>query len=388
MQLTPGGVFFTPDGALFLRTICRYFHDKGEWPTLRWLERELLSHQDLDVLELEYQLQCEMFGTRYHRMPFEPTKQVKLTVPTLALCLAHNLCPEVKDELDAFMSVVRLCVKKYYDDVEPLTITDSEVRDTLTMSETMSRKVFLLAGLESNIWEHSSSTPNVNGQIVDWNFEISRNIRVYRKVQTLEDYLAECAKLKPKPVSSGGPTNPGSSGRSINPPRRPFYPSTFPNVNFTPINAAPTQPLSASADNASKYEYDVAISFAGPQREIAEQLATLVQNAGYRVFYDRFYMPELWGKDLTVYLDEIYREKARYCVVFFSTEYLERMWTTHERKSAAARMVAERGNEYLLPIMVEHVDVPGIPPSISHLSLAEHSISEIGNVLIAKLRKD
>jgi TIR domain-containing protein len=379
MQSTPNSIFYTPDGVLFLRTICRYFHGTGEWPILRWLERELLDHQDIDVLELEYRLQREMFGAHCSRMAWEPTRQVKLTVSAIALCLKQNLCPEIKDDLDAFISTVRLCVKKYYDDVEPLTITNPEVCDTLNVPEIVSRKMFLLVEFESSICESPVSTLNSFGQILGWKFQISRNIRVYRKVRTLDDYLIESDKLKPKPVSSG---------RIISPPRSPFYPTTFQNVNFTPIKAAQTPPVSASTDNTSKYEYDVAISFAGPQRELAEQLATLVKNAGYRVFYDRFYMPELWGEDLTVYLDEIYRKKARYCVAFFSKEYIERMWTTHERKSAAARMVAERGNKYLLPIMVEHVEVPGIPPSISYLSLDEYSISEIADILIANLQKE
>ena len=44
--------------------------------------------------------------------------------------------------------------------------------------------------------------------------------------------------------------------------------------------------------------FDVAISFAGTERNYAEQLATIVKNAGFSVFYDEFYPEYLWGKNL------------------------------------------------------------------------------------------
>src|SRR5262249_54511247 len=40
---------------------------------------------------------------------------------------------------------------------------------------------------------------------------------------------------------------------------------------------------------ARRYTYDVAISFAGPQRPLAEELANRIREAGFKVFYDDFY---------------------------------------------------------------------------------------------------
>ncbi|MGH2486733.1 MAG: hypothetical protein ACRDHE_12030, partial [Ktedonobacterales bacterium] len=42
------------------------------------------------------------------------------------------------------------------------------------------------------------------------------------------------------------------------------------------------------------FKYEVAISFAGPQRPLAEQLANRLREAGYSVFYDSFYPEQLW----------------------------------------------------------------------------------------------
>ena len=133
--------------------------------------------------------------------------------------------------------------------------------------------------------------------------------------------------------------------------------------------------------------FDVALSFAGTDRAAAETLATIVRDAGYAVFYDNFYDEQLWGKDLYVFFDEIYRKKARFCVMFISQAYCERMWTNHERQSAQARALEEKGGEYILPIEVEQVELPGLRPTIKRIPLsAERSIEDIAQILISKLQ--
>jgi len=132
-------------------------------------------------------------------------------------------------------------------------------------------------------------------------------------------------------------------------------------------------------------EFDVALSFAGTERQLARALANIVVEAGYRVFYDEDYPAQLWGEDLAEYFESIYRLRSRYCVIFKSKQYLERAWTIHERKSAVARMLDERGRAYILPIQVDEVKLPGIPPTIAHLSLSQFSIEQIGAMLIEKI---
>ena len=135
----------------------------------------------------------------------------------------------------------------------------------------------------------------------------------------------------------------------------------------------------------SGYQYDVAISFAGPERPLAEELANLLRHAGVRVFYDRFFPEQLWGKDLPAVFDRIYRKDSRFCVIFVSREYAEREWTYHERRSAVARALAERGREYILPIQVEPVELDGIPPTIGYLSAKSYTIQKIAELLLKKL---
>ncbi len=103
------------------------------------------------------------------------------------------------------------------------------------------------------------------------------------------------------------------------------------------------------------------------------------------MFYDNFYPEQLWGKDLVALFDRIYRKDSRYCAMFLSCEYRDRIWTTHERRSATARALQERGNEYILPVKVESVDIDGLAPTVGHVSLAEMAPAQIADLLIKKL---
>jgi hypothetical protein len=141
----------------------------------------------------------------------------------------------------------------------------------------------------------------------------------------------------------------------------------------------------AMGSGSEVLKYDVALSFAGEQRALAHQLATILREHGFRVFYDQFEPGTLWGEDLPALLDEIYREQSQFCVIFFSREYLEKAWPTHERRSAIARLVEEKGGAYILPIKVHDVKLPGVLRTVGYLSLSSHSIDRIGQILIAKI---
>ncbi len=131
--------------------------------------------------------------------------------------------------------------------------------------------------------------------------------------------------------------------------------------------------------------FDVAISFAGTERAEAEKLAGIVRGAGYDVFCDNFYAEQLWGKNLTVFFDEIFRKRARFCMIFVSNEYRDRKWTIHEARSAQARALEERGNEYILPIRVDDIELEGLLPTIGYVPL-NADIERIGEMLVKKLQ--
>ncbi len=135
------------------------------------------------------------------------------------------------------------------------------------------------------------------------------------------------------------------------------------------------------------YDFEVALSFAGTERSVAEELATKLKDTGIDVFYDNFYPDQLWGKNLVEFFDEIYRKKSRYCVMFVSKEYASRMWTIHERKSAQARQLEEKGVDYILPIRVDETELPGLPNTVGYLPIRDYPVPKIAEILKKKLNK-
>ena len=133
-----------------------------------------------------------------------------------------------------------------------------------------------------------------------------------------------------------------------------------------------------------KYKYDLAISFAGEQRELAESLATMLDAAGYSIFYDKFEAAELWGQDLTLALGTVYSREARYCLVILSKEYVTKAWTNLERQNALSRFIRER-QSYILCIKVDDVELPGLPSVIAYVELDQYGQEGIYRLLLKKL---
>src|SRR5690242_2594697 len=106
-----------------------------------------------------------------------------------------------------------------------------------------------------------------------------------------------------------------------------------------------------------EYEYDVALSYAGEDRDYAAALADNLKICGVKVFYDLYEKPILWGKDLYAHLSDLYQNKAHYCVIFISKYYATKVWPKRELQAAQARAL-NVNSEYILPIHLDATKVP------------------------------
>ena len=75
-------------------------------------------------------------------------------------------------------------------------------------------------------------------------------------------------------------------------------------------------------DSGQSKTYDLAVSFAGEDRDYVEQTVGACGDLGLRVFYDRDMGNEWWGKNFIREQRKVYGSQARYFVPFISTEYL------------------------------------------------------------------
>jgi hypothetical protein len=133
------------------------------------------------------------------------------------------------------------------------------------------------------------------------------------------------------------------------------------------------------------FKYDVALSFAGEQRTEVELVARALRAVNLNVFYDDYEKSNLWGKDLYVHLSDVYQNQARYCIIFASKEYQQKNWTNHERQSAQARALSEKGNEYILPVRFDDTDIPGLPRTIGYLDFRHEGARGICEAFLQKI---
>ncbi|UBD75716.1 TIR domain-containing protein [Parabacteroides goldsteinii] len=135
------------------------------------------------------------------------------------------------------------------------------------------------------------------------------------------------------------------------------------------------------------YDYDVALSFAGEDRNYVDKVAEVLKSQGIKVFYDKFEEVSLWGKDLGVHFDLVYRRSAKYCIPFISKNYKEKIWTNHEIKTAIARSI-ETKEDYILPARLDETEIDGIRSTIGFIDLTKYSPEEFASLIIAKIKDE
>jgi hypothetical protein len=131
-------------------------------------------------------------------------------------------------------------------------------------------------------------------------------------------------------------------------------------------------------------EFDVALSFAGEDRQYVDQVANLLRDSGVKVFYDLFEEASLWGKNLYDYLSDIYMNKALYTIMFISAHYARKLWPSHEREAMQARAFQEN-QEYILPARFDDTPIPGVLPTVGYISLVGRTPANFVEIIHKKL---
>jgi hypothetical protein len=134
----------------------------------------------------------------------------------------------------------------------------------------------------------------------------------------------------------------------------------------------------------NKREFQIALSFAGEDRNYVDEVANLLKSSGISVFYDLFEEANLWGKNLYDYLIDIYQNKALYTIMFISENYALKLWTNHERQAMQSRAFQEN-QEYILPARFDDTKIDGILPTVGYVDLRNKTSKEFVELIKTKL---
>jgi len=113
-----------------------------------------------------------------------------------------------------------------------------------------------------------------------------------------------------------------------------------------------------NSTQGDQFEYDLALSFAGQDRAAAEEFAGLIRDKSLKIFYDEIQAGAPPEGEMLAHLVNIYKRKARYCVMFLSSDYPLKTWTEAQRTSV--QQVALRdAHKYIVALPLDPGRTPG-----------------------------
>jgi hypothetical protein len=129
-------------------------------------------------------------------------------------------------------------------------------------------------------------------------------------------------------------------------------------------------------NQAPEYDFDVAASYAGQDRDNVLPIVRRLEELQVRVYDREDRAVENWGRNLVEHLPRIYRKRVRHGLLFVSRHYVTGVLAKIERQAAQSRAV-ELDGEFLLPIRLDDTELPGLLPTVQHLDLRLHSVEKI-----------
>ncbi len=142
-----------------------------------------------------------------------------------------------------------------------------------------------------------------------------------------------------------------------------------------------------SKKKSGNLKFDVALSFAGEQRDYVRKVAEILSSKGIKIFYDKFHRAHLWGRHLAEYFQQVYYANSRWCIMFISTDYVSKMWPSQERKYAIDREVEQFGG-YILPVRFDETPVPGLSTSIGYQDAMKVTPEELADLFLRKFEAE
>lgn len=137
-----------------------------------------------------------------------------------------------------------------------------------------------------------------------------------------------------------------------------------------------------------QYDFDVAISFAGEDRNLVREVADGLKAQGVRTFYDEDFAVEMWGEDLVEYFHAIYKKRARYMLMFISRHYAEKAWPGQERRAGLERAL-ESDDVYILPVRLDDSDPPlGMRSTTGYMDARRIGVAGVVAAAVEKVAED
>lgn len=108
------------------------------------------------------------------------------------------------------------------------------------------------------------------------------------------------------------------------------------------------------------FEFDIAISFAGENRELAKFIVDQLVELDISSFYDKNYEDNYLGGPWSKHFKEVFTDRSRLVVALLDKHHLEKVWPTFERDCFEVRVPQSE----VIPIHLDDTIFPGFPKDL------------------------
>ena len=126
-------------------------------------------------------------------------------------------------------------------------------------------------------------------------------------------------------------------------------------------------------------QVDFALSYAGEDAAIAQELEMRLRELGFDVFFAQRCSSSLIGVRLDTFFEELFT-KAKQVIVLVSEAYKRKDWTQFEWDVIRKRDLANR----FIPVRLDDVQLLGLPSTIGYFDY-KNNIDELVEVCVKKL---
>ncbi|MEH2498977.1 hypothetical protein V1294_005456 [Bradyrhizobium sp. AZCC 1678] len=113
-------------------------------------------------------------------------------------------------------------------------------------------------------------------------------------------------------------------------------------------------------EESPDFEYEVAISFAGENRELARFISESLAALDVSNFFDEMFEANFLGKAWSEQFKEIFSKRSKYVLVLLDQYHAKKIWPTFEREHFTPRIQ----DESVIPIFLDDTKFVGIPSDI------------------------
>lgn len=132
------------------------------------------------------------------------------------------------------------------------------------------------------------------------------------------------------------------------------------------------------------FKYDVAISVAEENKDVAKQIVTALKKKTIPYYYYEDDTAGSWGEYLFNLTKDAYGKRARFVLIITSRVYIEKYWSSVELQVAVSSLA--KGKSRILQLRLDNTPIDSISKHLVYLEW-QNNPEEIANILEEKIKR-